>query len=199
MEHELVPWLVRYGAPLLFFAQVFGIFGLPIPDEFLLTVAGALVAAGRLRASTTGAAAVAGCLTGITLSYSIGRALGPSVLRTSRLQRHQETIERAQAWFRRFGAWLLTFGYFIPGVRHVTAIAAGSGCLDYRTFALYAYSGGVLWCAVFLTLGYYAGDRWREVSEVVRSHLAIAGLALACAIVVYGVARLTAERRRLRQ
>jgi hypothetical protein len=46
MERQLVEWLVRYGAPMLFFAQVFGIFGLPIPDELLLTLAGALVRKG---------------------------------------------------------------------------------------------------------------------------------------------------------
>src|SRR5262249_52499767 len=53
VEDELVRELVRYGAPLLFFAQVFGIFGLPIPDELLMTVAGALIASGRLDLSST--------------------------------------------------------------------------------------------------------------------------------------------------
>jgi membrane protein DedA with SNARE-associated domain len=72
VDREFVAWLVRYGAPLLFFAQVFGIFGLPIPDELLLTIAGGLVASGRLGLSSTVAAAVGGCLTGITLSYAVG-------------------------------------------------------------------------------------------------------------------------------
>src|SRR4029450_2076059 len=52
LERAFIAWLVRFGAPLLFFAQVFGIFGLPIPDELLLTIAGALVAAGRLEPFT---------------------------------------------------------------------------------------------------------------------------------------------------
>ena len=73
MERELVTWLGRYGAPMLFVAQVFGIFGLPIPDELLLTVAGALVRKGLLHGSSIATAAVAGCLSGITLSYAMGR------------------------------------------------------------------------------------------------------------------------------
>jgi membrane protein DedA with SNARE-associated domain len=197
MERELVPWLVRYGAPLLFFAQVFGIFGVPIPDELLLTLAGALVASGRLNPSSTATAAVTGCLTGITLSYAVGRWVGLPVLR-DRFRGHHEAIERAQSWFRRFGGWLLMFGYFIPGVRHVTAIAAGSGCMNYPRFVAYSYTGGVLWCAVFLGLGYFAGDRWPVVATAARAHLARAALVAAALVAVAAVVRVVGERRRSR-
>jgi membrane protein DedA with SNARE-associated domain len=196
VERELVDWLIRYGAPLLFFAQVFGIFGLPIPDEFLLTVAGALVRKGTLRGTSIAIAAIAGCLSGISLSYVVGRLVDVKVLHR-RFRRHQAAIERAQAWFRRFDSWLLAFGYFIPGVRHVTAILAGSSSLEYREFALYAYSGGVLWCAVFLLLGYYAGDHWQEVVDKVRSNVAFDAAVLAGAIALYVLVRFAAERRRL--
>lgn len=194
MERELVAWLIRYGAPLLFFAQVFGIFGLPIPDELLLTVSGALAASGRLNLSTTVTAAIAGCLAGITLSYALGRFVGLPVLR-SRLRSHLDTLDRAQRWFRRFGGWLLTFGYFIPGVRHVTAIAAGSGCLNYRTFVAYAYPGGVLWCVVFIGLGYFAGERWSEVAHAARTHLALAALIVAALTAAYALKRVAATER----
>jgi len=195
VERELVSWLIGYGAPLLFFAQVFGIFGLPIPDELLLTVAGTLVRKGVLRGPPIVAAAVAGCLSGITLSYAMGRLLDAAVLH-ARFRRHREAIDRAQRWFRRFGGWLLAFGYFIPGVRHVTAIVAGSSCLRYRGFALSAYPGGVLWCSVFLMLGYYAGDRWEQVAHTARSNAAIAAAAVAGLGAAYALVRLTAERRR---
>ena len=195
MDRELVRWLVQYGSPLLFFAQAFGIFGLSIPDELLLTVAGALAASGHLNLFSTFTAAVSGCLTGMTLSYVVGRSIGLAVLHRPFIG-HHDAIARAQHWFRRFGGWLLTFGYFIPGVRHVTAILAGSGSFDYRTFAAYAYPGGVLWCAVFLGLGYFAGDRWREVFHVARTHLGRAALIAAGAIVAYAAVRVVAERRR---
>ena len=116
----------------------------------------------------------------------------------ARFQSHHDAIERAQQWFRRFGGWLLTFGFFIPGVRHVTAIAAGSGCLEYRRFAAFAYSGGVVWCGVFLGLGYFAGDRWPEVAEAVRSHVLRAALLAVVIGVAIAIARVAATRRRLR-
>ena len=196
LERQLVAWLAGYGAPLLFFAQVFGISGLPIPDELLLTVAGALVRKGLLHGSSIATAAVAGCLSGITLSYAMGRLVDAAVLH-ARFHRHQDAIDRTQEWFRRFGGWLLAFGYFIPGVRHVTAVVAGSSSLAYRGFALYAYPGGVLWCAVFLMLGYYAGDRWEEVARSARSNAAVAAAVVACIGAGLALIRLTIERRRL--
>jgi membrane protein DedA with SNARE-associated domain len=193
VERQFTEWLVRYGAPMLFVAQVFGIVGVPIPDELLLTMAGAFVAKGVLDGSSTITAAVAGCLTGITMSYLLGRVVGITMLRAA-LARHLDHLERAQAMFRRFGGWLLAFGYFVPGVRHVTAIAAGSGCLSFPAFARYAYPGGILWCAVFLGLGYYGGDRWDTVTRTARSHVALAGGALLCGVVAYGVAYIVHHR-----
>jgi membrane protein DedA with SNARE-associated domain len=193
VERLFIDWLIRYGAPILFVAQVFGIFGLPIPDELLLTMAGALVAKGLLQPSSTIAAAVAGCLTGITMSYVVGRSVGIMVLRAT-FARHLDQLERAQSLFRRFGGWLLTFGYFVPGVRHVTAIAAGAGCLSYPSFARYAYPGGVVWCAVFLSLGYYTGDRWPSVARSAKSHLALASAVVIVAAAAYAVVHIALHR-----
>src|SRR5438067_73199 len=176
MDRHLVDLLVRFGAPLLFFAQMLGIFGLPIPDELLLTIAGVLVRRGSLNGMSTMACAISGCLAGITLSYLLGRSAGLQILR--RLAGpHAELVERAQAWFKRFGKWVLAFGYFVPGVRHVTAIAAGSSRLDFPCFAAYAYPGAVLWSTTFLAAGYYAGDRWERATTLVRGHLTVVAIA----------------------
>ena len=62
MEQHLLEWLVHYGAPVLFAAQVLGIFGLPIPDEFLLTLSGALVKKGDLSLVPVVLAAIGGAV-----------------------------------------------------------------------------------------------------------------------------------------
>src|SRR5205809_816430 len=115
MDPRLLDLLVRYGAPMLFLAQMLGIFGVPIPDEILLTIAGALVRRGTLDGSSTLVAAIAGSITGMTLSYVLGRAVCARALqRIPGL--HAAAIDRAREWFKRSGKWLLTFGYFVPGV-----------------------------------------------------------------------------------
>ena len=50
-------------------------------------------------------------------------------------------------------------GYFIPGVRHFTAIVAGTSKLELHSFALFAYSGATLWVSTFVFLGYHFGPQ----------------------------------------
>ncbi len=184
MEQHFLGLLGRYGTPVLFFAQMFGIFGVPIPDELLLTVAGALVRRGSLHPVPTIASAIGGCMSGITLSYVIGRTVGVAALRRL-VHIPPEALDRGQRWFCRFGAWLLTFGYFVPGVRHVTAIAAGSSRLSFRRFALYAYPGAALWSTVFVVAGYVAGERWRAVGAIARGHAMTVAIAVIAAAGLY--------------
>ncbi|HWQ56307.1 MAG TPA: hypothetical protein VN442_21650 [Bryobacteraceae bacterium] len=65
--------------------------------------------------------------TGITASYILGRTLGIGLI--CRYERYVhltgERIAKAHDWFERVGRWALTFGYYVPGVRHLTAYAAG--------------------------------------------------------------------------
>jgi membrane protein DedA with SNARE-associated domain len=170
VEQWLVEHLTRYGPPVLFLAQVLGIFGLPIPDELLMTLAGALVRRGTMHATATLAAAIGGSASGITLSYVLGRTVGSAALhRLAHVP--DDAFARTQRWFARFGHWLLTFGYFIPGVRHVTAIAAGAAPMSYAAFARAAYPGAVLWCLVFVGLGYWAGERGAALLALFHSHV----------------------------
>ena len=188
MEQALIARLIEYGPPVLFLAQVFGIFGLPIPDELLMTVAGALVRRGQMDAVATMAAAVTGCSAGITLSYVLGRTVGASALhRVAHVP--DAAFARAQRWFARFGHWLLTFGYFIPGIRHVTAIAAGSAPISYAAFARAAYPGAILWCCVFIGIGYYSGDRWEQAAALLHGHVRLALTIVAIAGSVWIVVR----------
>ena len=79
------------------------------------------------------------------------------------------------------------FGYYIAGVRHLTAYAAGASKLEYHVFAAFAYGGAALWCGTFLTLGYLLGERWNEILEVAHKFgLAAAGV-IAVAALIYGV------------
>ncbi len=180
VEHRLLGWISRYGLQFIFGAQVLGIVGLPMPDELMLTMAGTLVRAGRLPLLGTLVAAQGGALVGITVSYLAGRYIGLAALRKI-VHIPDDLLRRVEHWFHRAGGWLLTFGYFIPGVRHVTAIAAGSSGLGYGTFAAFAYPGGILWSSFFVTAGYVLGERWRPafaaIVRNVRLSIVVAALA----------------------
>lgn len=184
VERRLLGWLSRYGLQAIFGLQVLGIVGLPVPDELMLTIAGTLVREGRLPAAGTLAAAMGGAMAGITVSYLAGRYIGLAALRKV-VHLPDEPLRRAEQWFHRAGGWLLTFGYFIPGVRHVTAIAAGSSGLGYGTFAAFAYPGAILWSSFFVATGYVLGDRWRSAFQAVVGNVRLVGGVAAAVYVTY--------------
>jgi membrane protein DedA with SNARE-associated domain len=177
---------------------VLGIVGLPVPDEFLLASCGFLVYQGHLRLVPTVASALAGSASGITCSYIIGRTVGWKFLH-SRLGRflhiNDQQIARVHDWFNRIGHWALMIGYFVPGVRHFTAIVAGTSKLEYRAFAMYAYSGAVMWVSTFIFIGYHFGKNFETILALVEHHLKLASLVLGAVIVAYLLFRYLRRKR----
>lgn len=179
-------WVAAYGYGAIFLLLVLGIVGLPIPDETLLVFCGYLISRGRLNAAGAFFAALAGSWCGISASYWIGRYLGLGVVRRYGRFFHlnDARLEKVHQWFHRAGHWALFVGYYIAGVRHFTAIVAGTSRLEFRTFMAYAWTGGAAWVSLFLTLGYYLGENWRAVAELVHHYV---GYASAVLIVGVGV------------
>lgn len=186
MEQHVLAWITQYGYAAIFSLLVLGIVGLPVPDETLLTFTGYLVFTGHLSPAPAFLSAFAGSASGITLSYLLGRTFGLKLIQRygKYLRITEEHIDKAHAWFARVGHWGLTFGYFVPGVRHLTAYAAGMSDVEPHQFALFAYSGAALWAASFISLGYFLGERWHAVQKNVDSYLM--GVAIVLLILAIG-------------
>jgi membrane protein DedA with SNARE-associated domain len=185
MEQQLLSWISHYGAVALFGLLALGVVGLPIPNETLLTVAGALVRKGDLALVPTLVATCAGNISGVTVSYLVGRFASKAFLHNH----FHHGMLLLEHWFERIGKWALTFGYFIPGVRHFTAIGAGSSEFPFGLFARYAYAGAVLWTILFLAMGYFIGAHLPDSLEQIHHKALFACLIAALAVTVYEVWR----------
>lgn len=165
-------WLLEYGSIALFCLLALGIVALPIPDETLLVISGVLIHQGHLYLIPTLFAAYAGSMCGITLSYLLGRTAGHFIIKRygKWVGINDQNLQKAHDWYEYLGKWTLTFGYFIPGVRHVTGIFAGTTELEYPVFALFAYTGAFLWATVFLSIGYFFGPYWTHILGFMDEH-----------------------------
>ncbi len=187
----VIHWITHYGYGGLFVLLVLGIVGVPVPDETLISFTGFLVYKGDMKAAWAWIVAVIGSSCGITLSYLLGYYLGAWLIRRFGHWVHltPERIDRVHGWFERYGRWTLTFGYFIPGFRHVTAYAAGMTCMRYAVFAVFAYAGAATWVTTFLTVGYLLGPEWQKaIHYAAQGHwvaLALAGAAIVVAVVIW--------------
>ncbi len=185
-------WITTYGYGAIFLLLMLGIVGLPVPDETLLVFCGALISKGTMRPFPTWLCAVAGSWCGISLSYTIGRTLGFGVVHRFGKYLHvtEEQLRKVEQWFERVGHWALFFGYYIAGVRHFSAIVAGTSRLPFHTFIAYAWSGGLIWATTFLTLGYFLGENWKEIFEVIHHYIVYFSFAIVALAVWYYLVRI---------
>jgi membrane protein DedA with SNARE-associated domain len=175
---------VSYGYFGIFGALVIGIFGAPIPDEILLSYAGYLAFKGEMQLHLAMLTAFLGSVCGISLSYGLGRSFGLYLFeKYGRFVRiTPERLQKAHDWFGRYGKWTLMVGYFIPGVRHLVACLAGTSRVSFSIFALFAYTGGLLWTCSYILFGYYMGKDWNRLSEKLHHHLLLGSIIVACAV-----------------
>ncbi len=191
MKEVALQWVVHHGYTGIFSLLVLGIVGLPIPDEWLLTAAGYFVFNHTFRFLPTLMAAFLGSICGITLSYLLGRTFGTYLLVRygARFRVGHDDVERVHNWFRGIGHWTLTFGYFVPGVRHLTAYVAGASEVELPIFVFFAYVGGFIWSLTFIAAGYLLGEESRAVSELIHNVSLVVALIVACVAVTYVVVR----------
>jgi membrane protein DedA with SNARE-associated domain len=170
-----------------------GIIGLPIPDETILTFAGYLISQNNLHFIPTISSAFLGSISGITISFFIGRKFGLNFLHkhVSFFHITEEKIHKTKKWFESYGEWLFLFGYFIPGVRHLTALIAGSADTKYSKFALFAYIGGLIWSITFVTIGFNVGIEWNNFIEKIHRHtLMILGIIIVLITLIFIVKKI---------
>ncbi len=164
-----------------------GILGFPIPDETILTFAGYLISQNNLYLIPTIFSAYLGSISGISISFFIGRKFGLNFLHKHGRFFHinEERIQKTKKWFEGYGEWLFLFGYFIPGVRHLTALIAGSADTKYSKFALFAYTGGLIWSVTFIILGYNVGVEWDIFLKQIHNHILLVLVILILLITVF--------------
>ena len=158
-EQAVIQWIAEYGYFGIFFLLIFGIVGLPIPDEWLLVISGYLAFKEVLDLFPTLVIAGIGTVSGLTVSYALGRTSGDFLIRRYGrwLSIDDQKMLRAQRWFQNLGRWVLLVGPFIPGLRNLMGYVAGASKLRLQTFATFAYAGALLSSTTFVTFGYLAG------------------------------------------
>ncbi|MDI6877968.1 MAG: VTT domain-containing protein [Desulfitobacteriaceae bacterium] len=172
-----VHYITQYGYIGLFITLGISIMGLPVPDEFLMAFVGFLSFSGKLNPVMAIVAAAAGSMTGITATYFLGHLFGEKVIALLHKHAGNQRMDKVLHWYQRHGAKLLTVGYFIPGVRHLSGYVAGISGLPYRSFALFAYLGAVLWTTLFISLGHLLGSRWQAILPMFHRYSLVIGIA----------------------
>ncbi len=96
---------------------------------------------------------------GDTLNYWIGAKLGPAVFkREDSMFLRKKHLERAHAFFEKYGGRAIILARFVPIVRTFVPFVAGVGQMTYSRFIAYNLIGGFVWIYSFTYLGYAFGN-----------------------------------------
>ena len=163
-----------------FAGQSVVLFGEPIESEPWAYVAMA----------TAGAVGyILGSIAGWAIGYYGGR---PFIERRGRwLHVTPHTLDKAEAWFDRFGDWAVAIGRVTPVVRSFIAIPAGVFRMPLGRYTLLTIPGSVLWAFAFAGAGWAAGSQWEDFHHSFR----YAEYVVAAAIVLLVVAGIWRHRR----
>lgn len=187
------------GVLLVVFAESGLLIGFFLPGDSLLFTTGLLVAGHTyltqplwLICLLIVLAAVLGDQTG----YLIGRKAGPALFRRpdSRLFK-QENVEKANAFFERYGPRSIVLARFVPIVRTFTPVIAGVGAMRYRTFVVFNVIGGTLWGVGVTVLGYFLGQIDFVKTNIELILIAIVVVSLLPIVIEYARARRGTRRR----
>src|SRR5216117_3154483 len=150
--NEILEFVVRHGAAVLFAAVFVEQIGIPLPAAPWLLAAGALSGAGKMNwAVALGAATLASMLADLIWFY-LGRYAGHRVLNfLCRISLEPDScVRRTQDVFTRYGMRGVVAAKFIPGLSTLAPPLAGSSGVSAPRFFFFdglgslAYGGGFI-------------------------------------------------------
>lgn len=152
-------FVFQYGYIAVFAFLALGIFGLPVPDELIVGFVGYLVSLGTLNFIVAITMAFSGVFIGTIVTFTIGRKIGKPLIRSygKWIGLTENRLFIVENWFNRYGAWTVTLGYFIPGMRHFICYFSGMSGMELKKYILFAAIGTVTSSIICVTVGYYIG------------------------------------------
>ena len=166
----------------------------PIPSEAVLPMAEVAVDQGRMSLLLGLVAATAGSTAGAWVLYGVGRGGGRTAVHRYHRALRLRTVDldRADAWFDRYGPALVFWARMVPLVRSAVSVPAGMSEMPLMRFTVLTAAGSLLWNAVLIGAGIALGSNWHVVERVVGRYTAI----IAATVVVLLVVLVARWRRR---
>jgi membrane-associated protein len=129
-----------------------------LPGDSLLFAAGTFAALGSLNPFLLFGLLATAAILGDTVNYHIGQYIGERAFSGEIKFLKQEYLEKTQDFYDKHGGKAIILARFVPIIRTFAPFVAGVGTMKYRKFISYNVIGGVVWVALFISLGYFFGN-----------------------------------------
>lgn len=170
---------------LMAFGESLVVVGVLVPATGVMMASGALVGAGTVPLVDIWIGGALGAVLGDTVSYWIGRRLGPGIERIWPFSRHPETLAAARNLFAHWGWAAVVVGRFIGPLRASVPTVAGLSAMPPLVFQLANVGSAILWIPILVFPGSMGAIAWKLFEKgdgltgtlvVVAALLAVAGV-----------------------
>jgi len=189
--------------PLLICFVMFGIAFIenifpPSPSDMIIVFGGSLVGMGIVGFAEPLLFATVGSTLGFVVMYKIGDWFGVHILESGKISFIPvESVKKAEAWFQKYGYWVIVANRFLAGTRAVVSFFAGMSELKLGTTALLSFFSALVWNAILITAGFYLGQNWERIGFYIMTYSRIVTL-IAVAFALVLVARYLWKKRKSR-
>jgi len=196
--HRAAPTTVWVIVLSFVFLECAFIVGLFLPGDSLLFAAGVVLAEHdqELSAWLLALAATVAAVAGNQVGFMVGTRTGVRILaRKDGRILSRRNLDRAAAFFERWGFWSVVVARWLPWVRTLAPMIAGAAGMDNRRYITANALGAVTWVPTLLLLGYY-GAGLLDAMPWVRQATTIGSIVFFILGTGYGLYRYRQEMRK---
>jgi len=180
---------------LFFFAFVENVFP-PSPSDFVVVVGGSLVSTGAISFIPTLILTTIGSVVGFMVLFYVGSTVDRKIVHSGKFKYIPvDAIEKVEAWFKKYGYWVIAVNRFFPGTRSVISFFAGMSMLNLKKTAILATISAFLWNAIIIYLGYVFGNNVAVVDEYLSTYTNIAVALVIIIVLVIGIRFVIAKKK----
>jgi membrane protein DedA with SNARE-associated domain len=155
---------------LFFFAFIENVFP-PSPSDVVIVIGGSIAGTGAISFLLSLTFATLGSILGFMLMFYIGSTVDKKVIQSGRFKHIPiNTIEKVEAWFRKYGYMVIIANRFMPGTRAVISFFAGISNLDPKKTTTLCFISALAWNALMLYLGFIFGDNVEKVDQYLTTY-----------------------------
>lgn len=169
MQHWVTSVMEELGYIGVFFMMALENIFPPIPSEIVLPFGGILTTTTNLSVVGVIVAATVGSVLGAVILFGIGLLLDVKQLEKiihrygPMLRLKKQDIQRADAWFDKYGYWTVFICRMVPLVRSLISIPAGMSNMNFVMFLFLTVAGTLFWNTLLILIGVQLGESWTDI------------------------------------
>ncbi|MFW5704941.1 MAG: DedA family protein [Nanoarchaeota archaeon] len=154
--------LISFGYIAIFIFMITNGFSNLPSSQLLYVIIGYFISQGNFNIYWVIGLGTIGNLIGMFILEEFSRKKGPDLFHKIKNPRFQKEVRKANVVFKRKGAYFFFISRLISPLKLPGVIAAGIAKMNRILFTIIAIVTGIIWAAIFISLGYFFGKSFEN-------------------------------------